>query len=681
MKFVHPEILWALSALAIPVIVHLFNFRRFKRISFSNVAFLKEVQLETQSRNRLRHLLILASRLLALAFLIFAFAQPFIPLDESSSKASVRSVSLYIDNSFSMEAQGEDGTLLDLAKARASEVIAAYQATDRFNVITNDLEGRHQWFYSQEDALELLGEIDLSPTTRKLSEIMERQQELLIREGEGELSSFVFSDLQLNTHDPEAFAPDSTIAVRFVPDIAARSENVYIDSVWFDTPVRLPGQPEVLRIRIRNTAESGRDNVPMRVDVNGRQTAIGSFNVVPGTYTDTALYFTDDLPGIKHCRLNIQDHPVVYDDDWYFSYEVAQQVSVLHISGKPDDRALKNVFGNDPFYRFTSVDERNVDYGSIGTYDLVIVDQLADVPSGLITELAAFMSSGRSVLFIPAADGNRDSWNELLAAGSAPQITGVATLETRVAKLNLEHLIYKGVFDRIPENIDLPKVSKYYTFMTSARSSDEALMSLQSGDHFFFTASNEGGRMFVAAAPLDQSWSSFVQHALFVPTMLRSAELSRPTGEMHVKTGENARIRVPGFAMGSDERFEFRAVDSDLAWIPNHRQVRGGTEVFTGADDIAAGNYALTIGDSTVAALGFNYDRKESELEAHDIETWERTLEEAGWERFSVIESSMESIAKTVEELDEGKRLWDLFLMLAALMLIAEIILIKTRPN
>jgi hypothetical protein len=242
-------------------------------------------------------------------------------------------------------------------------------------------------------------------------------------------------------------------------------------------------------------------------------------------------------------------------------------------------------------------------------------------------------------------------------------------------------LIYKGVFDRIPENIDLPKVSKYYTFMTSARSSDEALMSLQSGDHFFFTASNDGGRMFVAAAPLDQSWSSFVQHALFVPTMLRSAELSRPTGEMQAKTGENARIRVPGFAMGSEERFEFRAVDSDLAWIPNHRQVRGGTEVFTGADDVAAGNYALTFGDSTVAALGFNYDRKESELEAHDIETWERTLEEAGWERFSVIESSMESIAKTVEELDEGKRLWDLFLMLAALMLIAEIILIKTRPN
>ncbi len=681
MKFVHPEILWALSALAIPVIVHLFNFRRFKRISFSNVAFLKEVQLETQSRNRLRHLLILAARLLALAFLVFAFAQPFIPLDESASKASVRSVSLYIDNSFSMEAQGEDGSLLDLAKARATEVISAYQATDRFNILTNDLEGRHQWFYSQEDALELLGEVDLSPTTRKLSEVLERQQELLVREGEGELSSFVFSDLQRNTHDPEAFVPDSAVAVRFVPDLAARAENVYIDSVWFDTPVRLPGQPEVLRIRIRNTAESGRDNVPMRLDVNGRQTAIGSFNVVPGTYTDTALYFTDDLPGIKHCRLNIQDHPVVYDDDWFFSYEVARQVSVLHIAGKADERAIRNVFGNDPFYRFNSVDARNVDYGSISSYDLVILDQVADIPSGLTTELDAFMGSGRSVLFIPAADGNRISWNELLAAGGAPIITGTATLETRVAKLNLEHVIYKGVFDRIPENIDLPKVSKYYTFMTSARSADEALMTLQTGEHFFFTATNGSGRLFVAAAPLDQGWSSFVQHALFVPTLLRSAELSRASGEMNVKTGENARLRIPGIAMANDQRFEFRAVGSDLAWIPAHRQVRGGTEVFTGSDDVPAGNYALMLGDSTVAAVGFNFDRKESVLEAHDSETWERTLQEAGWSRFSVIDSSMEGIAKTVEELDEGKRLWDLFLMLAALMLIAEIILIKTRPN
>lgn len=681
MKFVHPEILWALSALAIPVIVHLFNFRRFKRVSFSNVAFLKEVQLETQSRNRLRHLLILASRLLALAFLILAFAQPFIPVDDTATAATVRSVSLYIDNSFSMEAQGEDGSLLDLAKARAAEVISAYQPTDRFNILTNDLEGRHQWFYSQEDALELLAEIDLSPTLRELGEVVERQQELLIRDGEGELSSFVFSDLQKNTHDPTRFVPDSSISVRFVPDLAARSENVFIDSVWFDTPVRLPGQPEVLRIRLRNTAESGRDNVPMRLDINGRQTAIGSFNVIPGTYTDTALYFTEENPGIKHCRLSIQDHPVVYDDDWYFSYRVASQVGVLHISGLPDDRAVRNVFGNDPFYRFVSVAARNVDYGNIGSFDLVVLDQLEDIPSGLITELDAFMQSGRSVLFIPAPKGNRDAWNELLAAGGAPPITGEAVLETRVSKLNLEHLIYKGVFDRIPENIDLPKVSRYYTFMTSARSADEALMSLQTGEHFFFTSTNEGGRLFVSSVPFDPSWSSFVQHALFVPTLLRTAELSRPSGEMQVRAGENARLRIPGGAIGSEERFEFKAVDSDLAWIPSHRQVRGGIEVFTGGDIDKAGNFELTLGDSIITAVGFNFDRKESVLEAHDIETWENTLQEAGWSQFSVIEGSMDSIAKTIEELDEGKRLWDLFLMLAALMLLAEIILIKTRPN
>ena len=79
MKFLHPEILWGLSALSIPILVHLFNFRRFKKVQFSNVAFLKDIRQETQSKRILRHLLILAARMLAIACLVLAFAQPYIP--------------------------------------------------------------------------------------------------------------------------------------------------------------------------------------------------------------------------------------------------------------------------------------------------------------------------------------------------------------------------------------------------------------------------------------------------------------------------------------------------------------------------------------------------------------------------------------------------------------------------
>ncbi|MDX5321532.1 MAG: BatA domain-containing protein, partial [Bacteroidota bacterium] len=79
MKFVNPQFLWAFGVLAIPIIIHLFNFRRFKKVIFPNLRFLKEVQLKNKNKRELRKYLVLASRLLALSFLVLAFAGPFIP--------------------------------------------------------------------------------------------------------------------------------------------------------------------------------------------------------------------------------------------------------------------------------------------------------------------------------------------------------------------------------------------------------------------------------------------------------------------------------------------------------------------------------------------------------------------------------------------------------------------------
>ena len=141
MQFLFPGFLAALGFLAVPIIVHLFNFVRYKKIYFSNVRFLKEVKEETQSRSRLKHLLILAARLLAIFFLVFAFAQPFIPAKNAIVKEGTKAVSIYIDNSFSMAALGKNGTLLDEAKKDALDILKAFGPTDKFQLLTNDFLG------------------------------------------------------------------------------------------------------------------------------------------------------------------------------------------------------------------------------------------------------------------------------------------------------------------------------------------------------------------------------------------------------------------------------------------------------------------------------------------------------------------------------------------------------------
>ena len=106
MSFAYPGFLWALLSLAIPIIIHLFNFRRVQKIFFSNTRLLKQVKEETTKRRRIKNWLILLSRLLFLSFLVLAFAQPFLPASDQFS--SGKNVVLYIDNSYSMSAPMAD---------------------------------------------------------------------------------------------------------------------------------------------------------------------------------------------------------------------------------------------------------------------------------------------------------------------------------------------------------------------------------------------------------------------------------------------------------------------------------------------------------------------------------------------------------------------------------------------
>lgn len=677
MKFAHPEILWALIALAIPILVHLFNFRRFKRVSFTNVRFLREVQQETKSRSRLKHLLILTSRLLAILFMVLAFAQPFIPLDENSKAAGKRSVSLYVDNSYSMDAQSEEGRLLAIAKQKAVEVVESYEPTDQFQVLTNDFEGRHQRFYNREDVLELIDEIQVSSSIKNVDEIIQRQQDLLLRKGEGELTAFILSDLQKSTHTLSEFVPDSAIELRFVPELASSTPNVWIDSVWFEGPVRTVNQPEELHLRIRHTALEGINNLPMKLNVNGSQKAIGSFNLVPGTYTDTTLFYTVTEPGIQHCEVSLQDHPITYDDNWYFSYSIANQINILRIKSAESGNSVAKAFGNDPFYKLTSTNQGNVNFGEISEYGLVILDQLQSLSSGLVREMNQFIADGGSVLFIPHRNGDLQSYSELLLSGGAPAISTVIETDTKVSDINLNHPIYGGVFDRIPENIDLPKVQSYLKFQRNSKSNDQPLLTLQNGDPFLFRSTNGQGQLFVSAVSLDSESSNFDQHALFVPSLLRMAEYSNLTRQTSFAQGEDQKLKLRKNPLQADQTFRLQRVNGDGEFIPRYRSLPGGVEVYLNDQNASPGNYNLVVGDSTFAVLGMNFSRKESAVEPWELNEWEQELLDFGWTNASVVDASIESVGKLVEQLDEGKVLWEWFIWLAIAMLIFEFLLIK----
>ena len=110
MQFKHPEILYFLFLLLIPIIIHLFQLRRFEKVPFTNVQFLKNVIIQTRKSSQLKKWLTLITRLLLFTAIIFAFAQPY--FSESEGLNIKTETVVYLDNSFSMQAKGSKGELL-----------------------------------------------------------------------------------------------------------------------------------------------------------------------------------------------------------------------------------------------------------------------------------------------------------------------------------------------------------------------------------------------------------------------------------------------------------------------------------------------------------------------------------------------------------------------------------------
>ena len=227
MQFVYPSFLFALSAIAIPIIIHLFNFRRYKKIIFSDIRFLKQVQEETKSKRKIKELLILISRILAIAFLVVAFAQPFLPLKETKQLAAQKAISIYIDNSFSMGNEGKNGILLETAKNKVQAIINGYGNDVTFQILTSDFEAKQQRLLSKNDALQSIDQIKLSSSSKLLSSVIKRQKQAFENQSQKNQISYIVSDFQKNFTDIEQVKNDSTLSLNFVPVQANIDHNIF----------------------------------------------------------------------------------------------------------------------------------------------------------------------------------------------------------------------------------------------------------------------------------------------------------------------------------------------------------------------------------------------------------------------------------------------------------------------
>lgn len=676
MKFEYPQFFFAFFLLLIPIIIHLFNFRRYKTLYFSSLLFVRQVNEETKSTQKLKHLLILICRLLAFSALIFAFAQPYKPVTEKNA-GGYPFIGIYIDNSFSMSMKGSEGELLSMAKEKARTLIQKASPDTRFMLVTNNFEGFEQRLVNKNEALERLDKIDFSPLVKQTDDVINWMKEGISSEvlQDQQLSSkqvILLSDFQRNSSSFNELAADQDIFYYPIQLQAQSTGNLAVDSVWFSDPNFKIGINNELNVRVKNYSEQDLVNVELHMEVNAAKRDVfvdlkaNESMTVPITYSDLQA-------GVKKGKVQLNDKQMGFDDDYYFSYEVKEKSNVLIIDGEDAVPNVAVVYNLDKYYQTQSISGNSFTANSTEQKDLIILNGWNTFSSGAIELLHDFTQEGGTIAFFPGEQIDQSSVNLFLAKLNGPRFQGATSSGVKIQKIVYEDPFFQGMFEKKPERLNLPSQSKAY--QVNQRTGIFPLIQLQNGSPLFFRLGGSD-KCFVFASSLKESFGNFKSNALFSSILLRIAETSQRRYPIAVTIGSESQFPVFNVPE-SEDPLKLKA--DELEFIPETNKEKDLTYISISrrsvSADLKSGLYEIFKG-KTLGYMALNYNRAESDVKTLSGEDIQASFSEKGVANVS-FSSLKDASEAALIKIEKPKEYWRIFLVLALVFLLAEMSLLK----
>ncbi len=677
MVFNHPEFLYGLFALLIPIIIHLFNFRRYRKMMFSNIEFLKQITVQTKKQNELKRLLVLFTRLLAITAIVFAFTDPRwerageeIPEDD---KLSV----IYVDNSFSMTAEGEEGRLFDRAVNTAKTIVSEHPDDTRIVLLTNET-GSNPRPMTREAALSEIEQINVSPAERSLSSVLRAVIRVTADNNVKGVTSYLLSDFQRNAFDVDQFPADTTGTFYLIPMPHAYSRNVYIDSCWVEQPFLLPGRPFDLQISVSNASDNPLEKIPLKLSVNGFQKAAAGIDLEAGDRQTLKVTVVPERAGWNYGIISLDDYPITFDDSYFFAFNVQARIPVLVINGPDPGVSLQKFYESDSIFDLTATGYRNVNYNTLDQFALIVLNSLPGYSSGLTSQLKRYLENGGNVLFIPSMKGNRTEENGLLRAVNAGNIADADTNNTRVVKIRESHPLFREVITAIPDNADLPAVNWHVRYRYAVTSGMESLATMLNGDDFLLTRRVKKGNLFLLAVSLDPSSGNFPTHPLFVPVMYGTALQGQTSRRMAYVVGKDITLETKqGRNQVGEQPFRLVRRSDGYAIIPE-QMIMGSKFLLNTHDGISEnGFYNLQLQDSIYHVFAYNYNRSESDQQFLSPDELEDELQNSDVRQFIVVGDALESSGELAGILQKESDVWKLFIIFALLLLLAEVMILR----
>ena len=695
MTFLNPLVLFGLAAAAIPIIVHLFNFRKPRQVDFSTLRFLREVERQSMRRVRIRQWLLLALRTLAIACLVLAFAQPTrnSAWDGVFGETSARSIALVVDNSLSTGLRDARGALLDQERALAEALVQATgRGDERLVVPTAPQPGLLPTrFVTPDPALDALAELSPTSGAAALTATVARAASLLEDATHPRREIVVFSDLQASTLTDSASArlPED-IGVTLIPVGGQTIANTAVTDVRVKSQIVEPGRPVEVEATIQRWGGDA-ETIAVRLILDGRPVAEAAADVIPGRAVTVPFTVTPPARGWLGGEVRIEPDGAEWDDARYFTLRVPPPPRVLLVAGG-DARAdlarlALEVAAESGAMQVTEVDEAGLAGADLGAMDAVFLVAPRDLSSGEAQALARFARGGGGILLFAGdgvATGGAQPLLDALNAGRFDGATGEASGETtaRLAESDLDHPVFSGVFDDATPRLEEVQIRRLARYRPSGGAT---LLGTTAGVPLLHETRVGDGALLVMSVPPDPSWSELPERGLFVPLLFRSASYLAAGTEVaeraSLSSREGGTVRVENAEAGAPLRL---VGPGGAELTPAQRTVPGAVVLDVGAEAAVPGLYRVMQGERELRTVAVNGDARESDPTPLAPEEAAEILEAASGRPVRVLDASggagLEALAAREES--GGVPLWTVLLAIALAALVAEtLVASRWRPE
>ncbi|TXK79427.1 BatA domain-containing protein [Mesonia sp. K4-1] len=641
MLFKNPSVLYALCLLIIPIIVHLFQLRRFKKEYFTNVAFLKKIQQQSRKSSKVKKWLVLLSRLFALAAIILAFAQPYFPAADSSLKDE--SLVIYLDNSFSMQQEGDNTNLLNEA---VQNLITTIPSNKEFTLFTNDQVYRNTTIDKIKNQLL---EINFTAKNPSLKSSYLKAQNLFDTQINNSKAFLAISDFQGNSIDSDNFFNEN-YKNYLIPLQAKEQQNLSIDSAYIDNKIDKDYQ---LHIRVSSN-QNTEDVFPIALYNQEQLLAKSSISFKDSLSKNVVFNLNEEK--ILYGKLVIEDNSLAYDNELFFGITTSPKIKVASISAN-DDTFLRNIFANKEAFEFHAFKENEADYSVLESADFIVVNELKQIPVSLQTLLREKTKKEKNIVVIPHEEIDYENYNSFLVSSNRGKIVDKKTEELKVTQIRFSHPLFKNVFRKQISNFDYPSV--YQSYQIDDYGSPALLTNDQTG---FLT---EKDHFYLFKSALSEKSTNFKNSPLIVPVFYNMALQSVSLPQLYYNVGDINEIDI-STPLNEDEVLHL--VKNEIDLIPLQRKLSEQVKITTAQDlPIVAGNFEVKKQNELITTLGFNYNREESNLTGLFLNQFENIE----------IKDSLKNYFSTLRNQSEVDELWKWFVIFALVFLAIEMLLLK----